>query len=57
MRINIKADTKEINKSLTSFQKKQIPFATSKAINKTAFQTRRQLQKDMDIVYIVTWFY
>jgi hypothetical protein len=48
MRINIKADTKEINKSLTSFQKKQIPFATSKAINKTAFQTRRQLQKDMD---------
>tara|TARA_R100000773_G_scaffold35476_1_gene30492 strand:+ start:51 stop:659 length:609 start_codon:yes stop_codon:yes gene_type:complete len=48
MRINIKADTKEINKSLSSFQKKQIPFATSKAINKTAFQTRRQLQKDMD---------
>ena len=40
MRINIKADTKEINKSLTSFQKKQIPFATSKAINKTAFQNR-----------------
>ena len=48
MRINIKTDTKAINKSLTSFQKKQIPFATSKAINKTAFQTRKQLQKDMD---------
>jgi hypothetical protein len=48
MRINIKTDTKAINKSLTDFQKKQIPFATSKAINKTAFQTRRQLQKDMD---------
>tara|TARA_Y100000114_G_C11643488_1_gene270493 strand:- start:48 stop:656 length:609 start_codon:yes stop_codon:yes gene_type:complete len=51
MRINIKADTKEINKNLTSFQKKQIPFATSKAINKTAFQTRRQLQKDMDNIF------
>lgn len=51
MNINIKADTKEINKSLTSFQKKQIPFATSKAINKTAFQTRRQLQKDMDNIF------
>lgn len=51
MRINIKADTKAINKSLTSLQKKQIPFATSKAINKTAFQTRRQLQKDMDTTF------
>ena len=51
MRINIKTDTKAINKSLTTFQKKQIPFATSKAINKTAFQTRRQLQKDMDSTF------
>jgi len=51
MRINIKADTKAINKRLTSLEKKQIPFATSKAINKTAFQTRRQLQKDMDTTF------
>lgn len=51
MRLNIKADTKAINKRLTSLEKKQIPFATSKAINKTAFQTRRQLQKDMDTTF------
>jgi len=51
MNLNIKADTKAINKRLTSLEKKQIPFATSKAINKTAFQTRRQLQKDMDTTF------
>ena len=51
MKLNIKTDIKPINKKLTSLQKKQIPFATSKAINKTAFQTRRQLQKDMDTTF------
>lgn len=51
MNINIKADIKPINRKLNSLQKKQIPFATSKAINKTAFQTRRQLQKDMDSTF------
>jgi hypothetical protein len=48
MNINIKADIKPLNKKLTSAQKKQIPFATANAINQTAFQTRKQLQKDMD---------
>ena len=47
MNINIKADIKPLNKKLTSAQKKQIPFATANAINQTAFQTRKQLQKDM----------
>ena len=51
MKLNIKTDIKPINKKLTSLQKKQIPFATSVAINKTAFQTRKQLQKDMDTTF------
>ena len=51
MRLNIKTDIKPINKKLSSFQKKQIPFATSQAINKTAFQTRKQLQIDMDTTF------
>ena len=51
MNINIKADIKPLNKRLTSVQKKQIPFATANAINQTAFQTRKQLQKDMDTIF------
>jgi len=51
MNINIKADIKPINRKLNSLQRTQIPFATSRAINTTAFQTRRQLQKDMDTTF------
>ena len=51
MNINIKPDIKPLNKRLTSVQKKQIPFATANAINQTAFQTRKQLQKDMDTIF------
>jgi len=35
MQINIKSNVKEIKKGLTSVQKKQIPFATSRALNLT----------------------
>ena len=35
MQVNIKSNVKEFKKGLTSVQKKQIPFATSRALNKT----------------------
>tara|TARA_R110001592_G_C12896901_1_gene726243 strand:- start:42 stop:674 length:633 start_codon:yes stop_codon:yes gene_type:complete len=35
MQVNIKSNVKEFKKGLTNVQKKQIPFATSRALNKT----------------------
>lgn len=35
MKINIKTNNKEFAKKMTNLQKKQIPFASSQAINET----------------------
>ena len=44
MEVNVKADVKALTKELNRIQKKQIPFATSKALNEVAFDVRKTLQ-------------
>jgi len=44
MEVNVKADVKELTRYLSRAQKKQIPFATSKALNDVAFDVRKTLQ-------------
>ena len=44
MYMSVKADTKRLTRYLT-FQRKQIPFATSKALNDVAFDCRSFIQK------------
>jgi len=46
LEININADIKKLTKTLTAIQKKQIPFATSVALNKTAEFTATNLNND-----------
>ena len=43
MKISIKDNIKEATKWTTTVQKKQIPFATANAINKTLFQLRKEM--------------
>tara|TARA_B100000579_G_C22812186_1_gene845843 strand:- start:882 stop:1550 length:669 start_codon:yes stop_codon:yes gene_type:complete len=45
MFLEVKADTKKLTKHLKRLQKKQIPFATSNALNSTAFDVRTSLQR------------
>ena len=49
MLISVKSDVKQLTKSLTRIQRKQIPFATSKALNNVAFDVRKSLQDGLDI--------
>ena len=49
MQIDIRSDVKQLTKSLNRIQRKQIPFATSKALNATAFDVRKTLQDALDI--------
>ena len=49
MRIDIRSDVKELTKSLNRIQRKQIPFATSRALNTLAFDVRKTLQDGLDI--------
>ena len=49
MQIDIRSDIKELTRSLNRIQRKQIPFATSKALNNTAFDVRKSLQDGLDI--------
>ena len=49
MQISVKSDVKELTKSLNRIQRKQIPFATSRAINTLAFDVRKMLQDGLDI--------
>ena len=49
MQIDIRADVKELTKSLNRIQRKQIPFATSKALNNVAFDVRKSLQDGLDV--------
>ena len=48
MQINVKSNIKEITKFTTTVQKKQIPFATSVAINNTLFDLKKEMAKQMD---------
>tara|TARA_R100001015_G_C4571613_1_gene129585 strand:+ start:318 stop:905 length:588 start_codon:yes stop_codon:yes gene_type:complete len=48
MQINVKNNIKEITKFTTTVQKKQIPFATSVAINNTLFDLKKEMAKQMD---------
>ena len=45
MKVSIKSNVDEATKWTTNIQKKQIPFATSNAINKTLFQLRKEMMK------------
>jgi len=47
MRISVVANTKQLTKHLNRVQRKQIPFATSKALNDVAFDARSYLQKSL----------
>ena len=49
MQISVKTDVKELTKSLNRIQRKQIPFATSRALNTLAFDVRKTLQDGLDI--------
>ena len=49
MQIDIRSDIKDLTRSLNRIQRKQIPFATSKALNATAFDVRKTLQDALDI--------
>lgn len=43
--VSVQADVKGATRWLNSVQRRQIPFATSKALNDTAFEARKNLQK------------
>ena len=49
MKISVKADVKELTRGLNKIQRKQIPFATSKALNTLAFDVRKTLQDSLDV--------
>lgn len=49
MQISVKADVKELTRGLNKIQRKQIPFATSKALNTLAFDVRKTLQDSLDV--------
>ena len=48
MQVSVKSNIKEIAKWTTNAQKKQIPFATSVAINNTLFDLKKEMSKQMD---------
>lgn len=48
MNISVKMDIKAATKGLSNLQKRQIPFATSQALNDTAFQARTDAMAGMD---------
>ena len=48
MQVSVKSNVKEIAKWTTNAQKKQIPFATSVAINNTLFDLKKEMAKQMD---------
>tara|TARA_A100000171_G_C2066024_1_gene112371 strand:- start:46 stop:636 length:591 start_codon:yes stop_codon:yes gene_type:complete len=48
MKVNVKSNIKQVTKGITKTQKKQIPFATANAINKTLFQLRKEMAKQTE---------
>lgn len=51
MRIVVKSDIAQATKALTSIERKQVPFAVSKAVNNAAFITRKDLQSDIKRIF------
>lgn len=51
MIINVKAEIKAVQQSMSRLRKKDLPFAVSKGINDTMFQVKRKVNKDMDAVF------
>ena len=49
MQVSVKSDIKKLTKALSTIQRKQIPFATSKALNATAFDARKSVQAALDV--------
>ena len=49
MPVSVKSDIKKLTKALSTIQRKQIPFATSKALNATAFDARKSVQTALDV--------
>ena len=49
MQVSVKSDIKKLTKALSTIQRKQIPFATSKALNATAFDARKSVQTALDV--------
>ena len=47
MQMSVVANTKQLTKHLNKIQRKQIPFATSKALNDVAFDSRSFIQKSL----------
>ena len=47
MQVSVIADTKKLTQDLHRVQRKQIPFATSKALNDVAFDARSLIQKSL----------
>lgn len=47
MQISIQSDLKRFEKDLTDIEKKQIPFATSLALNNTAIEAQKEAQRQM----------
>ena len=48
MKINIKTNNKEFAKKMTNLQKKQIPFASSQAINETLVGLKKEMFKQTE---------
>ncbi len=48
MQIKIKDNSKEFAKQLSDTHKKQIPFATSQAINTTLFALKKEMAKQTE---------
>lgn len=51
MRISVKAEVKEVQKSLKNLKDKDLPFAISKGINDTLFMVKKKINKDMDALF------
>jgi hypothetical protein len=51
MQIKIKDNIKQFTKGLNSVQKKQIPFATSMAINSTLFDMKKTNERKIDMIF------
>ena len=49
MQVSVKSDIKKLTNTLSTIQRKQIPFATSKALNATAFDARKSVQTALDL--------
>lgn len=47
MQMSVLADTKQLTKHLNKIQRKQIPFATMRALNDVAFDSRSFIQKSL----------